>query len=184
MISQISWFCHVKKFILLFMLKGIKGWYWPQGLLSMPTDNSHKSWEIPSDKTSALPANPTSSRPRSWSLGNATLVVAERSRWRRVLSASKPRPSAKEAHPYRKQVYLEALRLATTKLTQRGISYPSWGHPTQPRISRGSTGLIHNIIWKLLQKKTKVFGFVGTDHLRTKIIINDEILEQLANLLT
>jgi len=26
-------------------------------------------------------------------------------------------------------------------------------------------------------KKTKVFGFVGTDHLRTKIIINDETLE-------
>ena len=29
------------------------------------------------------------------------------------------------------------------------------------------------IIWKLLQKKTKVFGFIGTDHLSTKIIIND-----------
>jgi hypothetical protein len=28
-------------------------------------------------------------------------------------------------------------------------------------------------------KKTKVFGFVGTDHLRTKIIINDETLEQV-----
>jgi len=36
-----------------------------------------------------------------------------------------------------------------------------------------------NVIWKLLQKKTKVFGFVGTDHLRTKIIINDETLEQI-----
>ena len=35
----------------------------------------------------------------------------------------------------------------------------------------------NNTIWKLLQKKTKVFGFVGTDHLRTKIIINDETLE-------
>jgi len=38
---------------------------------------------------------------------------------------------------------------------------------------------LKNIIWKLLQKKTKVFGFVGTDHLRTKIIINDETLEQV-----
>ena len=29
-------------------------------------------------------------------------------------------------------------------------------------------------------KKTKVFGFVGTDHLRTKIIINDETLDQVS----
>jgi len=29
-------------------------------------------------------------------------------------------------------------------------------------------------------KKTKVFGFVGTVHLRTKIIINDETLEQVS----
>ena len=71
---------------------------------------------------SALPANPTSSHPRSWSLGNATLVVAERSGWRRVLGASKPRPSAKGAHPYRKRACLEALMLATTKLTQRGMA--------------------------------------------------------------
>ena len=28
-------------------------------------------------------------------------------------------------------------------------------------------------IWKLPQIKDKIFGFVGTDHLRTKIIIND-----------
>ena len=28
-------------------------------------------------------------------------------------------------------------------------------------------------------QKTKVFDFVGTDHLRTKIIINDETLEQV-----
>ena len=35
-------------------------------------------------------------------------------------------------------------------------------------------------MWKLLQKKTKVFSFVGTDHLRTKIIINDETLEQVS----
>ena len=38
---------------------------------------------------------------------------------------------------------------------------------------------LKNIIWKLLQK-TKVFAFVGTDHLRTKIIINDETLEQIS----
>ena len=91
---------------------------------------------------SALPANPTSSRPRTWSLGNATLVVAVRSGWRQVLGASKPRPLAKGAHPYRKRACLEALRLATTKLTQWGTGYPSWGHPTKLRISRGSTGLI------------------------------------------
>ena len=29
-------------------------------------------------------------------------------------------------------------------------------------------------------KKTKVFGFVGADHLRTKITINDETLEQVS----
>jgi hypothetical protein len=28
--------------------------------------------------------------------------------------------------------------------------------------------------------KTKVFGFVGTDHLRAKIIINDETLDQVS----
>jgi len=33
-----------------------------------------------------------------------------------------------------------------------------------------------NIIWKLPQK-TNVFGFLGADHLGTKIIINDETLE-------
>ena len=30
------------------------------------------------------------------------------------------------------------------------------------------------------KKKTNVFGFVGTDRLRTKIIINDETLEQVS----
>jgi hypothetical protein len=38
---------------------------------------------------------------------------------------------------------------------------------------------LKNIIWKLPQKKMKVFGFIGTDHLRTKIIINDETVEQV-----
>ena len=33
---------------------------------------------------------------------------------------------------------------------------------------------------EIATKKTKVFGFVGADHLRTKIIINDETLEQFS----
>ena len=32
---------------------------------------------------------------------------------------------------------------------------------------------------EIATNKTKVFGFVGTDHLRAKIIINDEILEKV-----
>jgi len=32
---------------------------------------------------------------------------------------------------------------------------------------------------EIATKKTKLFGFAGTDHLRTKIIINDETLEQV-----
>jgi len=32
---------------------------------------------------------------------------------------------------------------------------------------------------EIATKKMKVFGFIGTDHLRTKIIINDETLEQV-----
>ena len=31
---------------------------------------------------------------------------------------------------------------------------------------------------EIATKKTKVFGFVGADHLRTKIITDDETLEQ------
>jgi hypothetical protein len=34
---------------------------------------------------------------------------------------------------------------------------------------------------EIVTKKTKVFGFVGADHLRTKIIINDETLEQVSH---
>jgi len=33
---------------------------------------------------------------------------------------------------------------------------------------------------EIATKKTKVFGFVGTDHLRTKVIISDETLEQVS----
>jgi len=43
-----------------------------------------------------------------------------------------PRPSAKGAHSYRKQACLEALRLAITKLTQRGTGSPA---PQNPRPS-------------------------------------------------
>jgi hypothetical protein len=32
---------------------------------------------------------------------------------------------------------------------------------------------------EIATKKTKVFGFIGTDHLRTKIIVKDETLEQV-----
>jgi hypothetical protein len=42
--------------------------------------------------------------------------------------------------------------------------------------------LLHRISevynFEIATKKTKVFGFVGTDHLRTNIILNDEALEQ------
>ena len=44
---------------------GIKDWYWPQGLLSMPTDSSHKSWETPSDKTSVSSASKSDFRTSS-----------------------------------------------------------------------------------------------------------------------
>ena len=44
-----SWLTgNMKEEVLLLLLLGIKCWYWPQGLLSMPTDNSHKFWETPS----------------------------------------------------------------------------------------------------------------------------------------
>ena len=33
---------------------------------------------------------------------------------------------------------------------------------------------------EIATKKTKLFGFIGMDHLRTKIIINDETLEQVS----
>jgi hypothetical protein len=37
----------------------------------------------------------------------------------------------------------------------------------------------NSIIWKLVQKKTKLFGFIGTVHIRIKIIIKNETLEQV-----
>ena len=50
---------------------------------------------------------------------------------------------------------------------------------TEDTITKGSL-LLYNISkeynLEIATKKTKVFGFVGTDHLRTKIIINDETL--------
>ena len=72
------------------------------------------------------------------------------------MKASSRRLKTEGAHPYRKRACLEALRLATTKLTQRGTGYPSWGHFTQLRISRASTGLIY--VWK--GKKEEIIMFV------------------------
>jgi len=50
--------------------------------------------------------------------------------------------------------------------------------------SQNAVYLLYNISkeynFEIVTKKTKVFGFVGTDHLRTKIIINDETLEQVS----
>jgi hypothetical protein len=34
---------------------------------------------------------------------------------------------------------------------------------------------------EIATKRTKLFSFVGADHLRTKIIINDETLEQVSH---
>jgi len=113
----------------------------------------HKGCSLPEVSVTSFH---TSSRSRSWSLGNATLVLAERSGWRRVLGASKPRPSAKGAHPYKRRACLEALRLATTKPTQRGTGYSSLGNPTQLRISRESTGLIHINIGTLFMNHTRL----------------------------
>ena len=132
--------------------QGIKGWYWPQGLLSMPTDNSHKFWETPSDKTSVSSVSKSDFLTSSIVIPGQCNFSCSREEWmRRVLGASKPRPSAKGAYPYRKRACLEALRLATTKCTQRGTGYPSWEHTIQLRISRGSTGLIHK--WQLRRER-------------------------------
>ena len=65
------------------------------------------------------------------------------------LQVWKPVPSV-----FIKRACLEALRLATTKRTQRGTGYRSWGHPTQLRISRGSTGLTPLAGYKLYDHKT------------------------------
>jgi len=54
----------------------------------------------------------------------------------------KPNESILGSYDIRKRACLEALRLASTKLTQRGTVYRFWGHPTQLRISRGNTGLV------------------------------------------
>ena len=53
---------------------------------------------------------------------------------------------------------------------------------TEDNLQKGS--LLYNISkeynLEIATKTTKVFGFVGTDHLRTKVIINDETLEQVS----
>jgi len=43
--------------VVLEMKQGIKGWYWPQGLLSTPINNIHKSWATRSDMTSVSSAS-------------------------------------------------------------------------------------------------------------------------------
>jgi len=74
---------------------------------------------------------------RSWTLGNATLVVAERSGWMRVLGASKPRPSAKGAHPYRKgHIWRPWGYLPPNSLSEGLVIHPE----DTLSISRGSTG--------------------------------------------
>jgi len=92
----------------------------------MPTDNSHKSWETPSDKTSV------SSDSKSDFLtslivipGQCNFSCSREERMKASPRRLKPRPSAKGSHRYRKRACLEVLRLATTKLTQRGTGYPS-----------------------------------------------------------
>jgi len=89
-----SYNCFLQRFFGLLIGIGPKGYYRCRQIISTNLGKHHPTWH-----RTAVPENPTSSRPRSWSLGNATLVVAQRSGWRRVLGASNPRPSAKRAHP-------------------------------------------------------------------------------------
>jgi hypothetical protein len=42
-VGKIKVLCNFKMVSVLTFLR-VKGWYWPQELLSMPTDNIHKSW--------------------------------------------------------------------------------------------------------------------------------------------
>jgi len=49
--------CLSHRHIHLIIIRWIKGWYWPQGLLSTPIDNMHKSWATPSDMTSVSSAS-------------------------------------------------------------------------------------------------------------------------------
>ena len=103
-ISQITIFFHIFPFQGSNAGTGPKGYYRCRQIISTNLGKHRLTWH-----RSALPANPTFSRPRSWSVGEATLVVVDRSGWRRVLGASNPRPSAKGVHPYRKRACLEVL---------------------------------------------------------------------------
>ena len=131
----------------------------PQGLLSMPTDNSHKSWETPSDKTSVSSASKSDFLTSSIVIpGQCNFSCSREERMKASPRHFKSRPSAKGAHPYRKRACLEALRLATTKRTQRGTGYQSWRHPTQLTISRSSTWL------KECHKTESLWNHTTIDH--------------------
>jgi len=86
---------------------------------------------------------------------------------------------------------MEPVRNLTSYLTKIkfNIIFPSEpGSSKQPLSFTHfrATCLAHYILLKSIiiifdkeYRSTKVFGFVGTDHLRTKIIITDETLEQV-----
>ena len=107
-------------------------------------------WSVPSPKLQLLSPTFLWSSNCSPSLRSVVVWFQTDSILWHSLQVLKPVPSVliylstKGAHLYRRRDCLEVLRLATTKLTQRGTGYPSWRHPTQLRISRGSTGLTTN----------------------------------------
>ena len=106
--------------------QGIKGWYWPQGLLSTPIDNMHKSWATPSDMTSVSSASKSDFLTSPLVIpGQCSFSCSGEERMMASSRRLKTEPSAKRAHPYRKRACLEALCLATTKLTQRETCYLS-----------------------------------------------------------
>ena len=83
-------------------------------------------------------------------------------------------------------VLWHSLRLATTKLTQRGAGYPSWGHPYPTQNLQRKHRTDSQMTTKARKRtmnpglmKTGVWNVRGLYGLRTKIIINDETLEQV-----
>jgi len=91
----------------------------------MPTDNSHISWETPSDKTSVSCAS------KSDFLKSSIVIPGQCN-----FSCSREGPQNRDLRlrkhtPYRKWAGLEAMRLATTKLTQRRLSILKTPYPTQ-----------------------------------------------------
>jgi hypothetical protein len=81
--------------------------------------------KLPSDITPVSSASKSDFLTSSFVIpGQCKFRCSREERMKTVLGASKPRLSAKGAHPYRKRACLEALRLATTKLTQQRTGYP------------------------------------------------------------